>query len=957
VPLRIGLIALPAVLLWSMIAGYLVQRHGAALEAAERDSRNLSQGFEENIQRTVEAIDTTIRALRVAIKHDAGQFDLLRWERESGLSRELTLQLSVADRDGNMVGANTVPGRPVVSIADRPHFRDARDQDGDRLVISRPVLGRVSQRWSVQFVRKLTDAGGRFDGVIVASLDPAFLSRFYKSLDIGDAALLLLGRDGIVKAGASRAGTAQGEDLSGTALMHAAQEADRGSVTTTDDPDRVARIYSWRRLDAYGLIVAVGLSRAAALADYERHLVGGIVLGAALTAAAGLSGIALVRNRRNMIRSQAMLQAAVQNISQGLFVVDAQRCVPVLNGRAAELLGFPPHLTYPGVPFDDLLDWQIQNGEFKGQDASQVRRLVKSGGIGQNNASYRRTRANGTVLEFHTKVLDSGLAVRTITDVTEQERSARVLAEARDAAEAAALSRSKFLAVMSHEIRTPLNGVIGVAGILEEMELGAEQRGYVRLIRESGDHLLGLINDILDFSRLEASRMDLEAVAFNPRHLVHGIGGMLRTQALAKGLVLTVSVADSVPETLSGDPGRLRQVLLNLAGNAIKFTDSGWVTVRLQDDPAGGASGLCRLLFSVADSGIGIAPESIETMFNEFTQADGSISRRFGGSGLGLAISRRLVELMGGTIRVESELGKGSTFRFDVTLPVAAEGAVAAPAQAPVGAPGEAVSERKLRVLLAEDNPTNRLVAIRLLERMGHKADAVGNGAQAVAANTVIAYDLIVMDVMMPEMDGLAATRTIRAGETPGRRIAILGLTAGSRSENQEACLEAGMDAVTTKPVTLARLREAIAEGMAAASASVARQTRGTGGTGSGSAPGEASSRLAPGEASSRLRELVEALGEEAVRDIVATFAEDVRGHLAAMRDAAEAGETERIYRLAHSVAGAAGNIGAEALAARASALEQSVGGLTRARVTEEVTAMRADMDAALAELGLAPAV
>lgn len=922
--MRILLSLLPVVLIWSLIGGYLAQRHDVALAGATQDARNLGKAFEESIRRSVESIDTTIRAVRVTRAYDPLRFDLAQSERESGLARELTLQIALTDRDGLVIDSNLGKGGPPVSIADRVHFKATRDRTDDRLFISQPVVGRVSHKWSVQFVRRLYDQAGAFDGVIVASMDPAFLTRFYSSLEIGDATLLLLGHDGIVKAGASRTWSAPSQDLNGTALFEKARSADRGFFTTDDPLDHVNRIYSWRRVDPYDLIAVVGLSTNGALSDYRRHLYAGLAVGVILTIASLTVSAVLTGNRKAILRSQAVLQATVQNISQGLLVVDQQRNIPVINTRAAELLGLPPELARPGIKFDTILQWQVDNGEFQGQDAEQVRSLVKSGGIGATNSSYRRTRTNGLVLEFHTKVLDTGLAVRTITDITEQERNAKVLADSRDAAERAASARSEFLAVMSHEIRTPLNGVIGIAGLLEEMELGAAQRDYVRLISQSGDHLLMLINDILDYSRLEASRMDLEAIAFDPTDLVDGIVGMLGHQAAAKGLALTVAMSDKMPAAVVGDPGRLRQILINLVGNAIKFTDSGWVKLDLVTQQVEGAR--ARLSFHVADSGIGIAPEAIARMFQEFTQADGSISRRYGGSGLGLAICRRLVELMGGQISVESKPGAGSIFRFNVTLPLGE----APPLHAALP-DGQEANRTALRVLVAEDNPTNRIVALQLLERLGHNARAVENGAQALDAIRQAPCDLVLMDVMMPEMDGLTATRAIRAG---GNLVPIVGLTAQSRPENLAACLEAGMDAVTTKPVTLASLRSAIAEGLARAKKVTTM----------------------PAMLSSRLEELKDTLGEDVVEEIIQAFAEDTGLQLRTIRQAAEAGQNEKVYRMAHGIAGAARNVGASVLAEHASALERDAGSLDTAGMISRIAIMEGDMEAALTALGVMPA-
>jgi signal transduction histidine kinase/CheY-like chemotaxis protein/HPt (histidine-containing phosphotransfer) domain-containing protein len=926
--LRITLATVPIVLLiWTGIGAYLLQKHQTDLESSEQASRNLTHAFEENIRRTIEAIDTTMRAARAARAHAPSQFDLKAWEHDSGVTRDLTLQLSFSDRNGDVVASNLATSSSKrTNIADREHFRIPREQPGDSLFISRPVIGRVSGRWSVQFVRKLFDESGAFDGVIVASLDPAFLSRFYTSLDVGNGALLLLGQDGIVRSVAPESVTALASDLSTTELMAGVARSSHGTVRMTGDMDKVDRTYSWRRVDPYGLIVVVGLSRDDALTGYQRDLRGCIALGLVLTSMTLLVTAILARNRRDALHLRNMLQAAVENISQGLLVVDLERKMPVLNARAAELLELPPHLARPGTGFDTLLEWQVANGEFDGEDAETVRALVRSGGLVQGESVYHRRRHNGTVLEIHTKVLESGLGVRTYTDITEQKRTAQILAEARDAAEAAARTRTEFLAVMSHEIRTPLNGVIGLAGLLEDMELAPAQREYVRLIRQSGDHLLELVNDILDFARLDADRVQLEDVDFDPGALIRDVAGMLRIQACTKGLSLSSVAAENLPTAVTGDLGRLRQILLNLVGNAVKFTDQGWVKLALAQEPA--EDGHVRLLFSVADSGIGIEPEAIERMFQQFIQMDGSISRRFGGSGLGLAICRRLVELMGGSITVDSQPGIGSTFRFAVTLKLAEAHAIAVAETEPEPQTGQV-----LRVLVAEDNRTNRLVALRMLERLGHRADAVGTGVEAIAALAQDHYDLILMDVMMPEMDGLTATRHIRATESPSDRIAIIGLTAGTGEENLASCLDAGMDAATTKPITLDRLRAAIADGCVSSGKCLTVAKR------EGMTP--------------QLRELSQMLGDDAVQEILHAFQEDTQSNLIRMRDAVERGDSKAIYALAHSVAGAARNVGADTLAERASALELAIGSSSSVQLASEVRALQTELDAALDGLGL----
>jgi signal transduction histidine kinase/ActR/RegA family two-component response regulator len=486
--------------------------------------------------------------------------------------------------------------------------------------------------------------------------------------------------------------------------------------------------------------------------------------------------------------------------------------VPVINRRAAELLELPPELLNDNPTFRDILRLQLDRGEFGPPDKVDPAflRFVESGGISTEYGVYERVRANGVALEVRTLQLAQGGAVRTYTDVTDRRANEEALAAARDAAEAAGRARSEFLAVMSHEMRTPLNGIIGVAGLLLEMEMGTTEQQYVRIVLDSGNHLLQLINDILDFSRLDAGRLDLEDTDFEPRLVLGDTIGLLASQARSKGLELALEVADDVPRLVAGDPRRLRQVLLNLIGNGVKFTAAG--SVRVGVTRLGGEADSVRLGFTVADTGIGIALPAQGRLFNEFTQVDSSISRRFGGSGLGLAISRRLIERMGGTISVESTPGQGSIFRFDIRLrAVRAEGEPAPGA----AAAGAAVPRRRgLRILLAEDNPTNRLVATRMLERGGHQVEAVTNGAEAVVAVREGRFDLVVMDVMMPEMDGLTATTTIRRLPGPVSRIPIIGLTANAMVTDEMAAIAAGMDHFATKPISADRLAEAIARVM-----------------------------------------------------------------------------------------------------------------------------------------------
>lgn len=600
-------------------------------------------------------------------------------------------------------------------------------------------------------------------------------------------------------------------------------------------------------------------------------------------------------------QSEQSYRQLFENSSEGVFVIQDGRIV-LANPAAERLLhGRGRHLE--GTSIQDLVapeDWdRVRELHGRGmRTEAAVRKMelrIRSGG-----ASMRWFEHSAVRIEWKGRPALLSFA----TDVTDRKQSEQDLRQAKEAAEVADRAKSDFIAKMSHEIRTPMNAVIGFSNLLAGSSLDPTQKRYVHLIEESAAHLLTIINDILDFSRLAAGRLDVEKHPFNIRELVERAVDLAHGLPGGATLDISATIADDMPEMVLGDAGKLNQVLLNLLGNAVKFTDQGRITLTAGIVERRGDA--MRVRFQMRDTGIGISPATKAGLFKPFSQGNRPQAQSKGGTGLGLAICRQLVELMGGQIDVESESGHGSRFWFELDFDPAP--ATDPPIPVVPDAATQVEAPRRLRVLVAEDTPANQIVVRAMLEKMGHEVQVANDGAEAVEATRAGGFDLILMDVQMPVMDGHEATRMIRAlGESFGN-IPIVGLSAFAQTTDRERAFEAGMSDYLSKPIRTNELAAAL-ERIVPSGTTIAVIDAPT------------------AIDAAALAELCDAVGAEAFRRLVGRFVEDAMAALDEIRRAHASADTGRVQAEAHRLTGLFAQFGATEAAEAALSLEHSGSG------------------------------
>jgi len=775
-----------------------------AIDSAYQVSQNLASTLEVEIRRDLETYALSLQAVADGLKmpeidtlspklRDAILFDNSSHAPQYG-------SILVIDEHGKLKLSSTARLPPGYDLSDRDFFKTHRDNPDLGIRLSAPYYQTLNGDGLLVLSRRINYPDGRFAGIVTGALRLKYVEQLFHGIKIDNGAwITLLMTDGTIIARTPHRDQDVGRTISNLPIVQHFVRARAGQFEAADVANGETRLFVYKQVGDSPLLIIVSVPKAAVLVDWWHKAVIICVLVVCFVVVVGAIGRMLHRelSRRALAEKRARENEERYRLladnSSDLIVLTRDGEAAYVSPAARRLYGYEPEELIgtkieDRVHPDDLPALAVAEEEVrtKGEALVVYRCRNKKGEMLSVEESWRRSSAaDGKSTEF----------VVVARDITQRVRNEEALRAAKEHADTANRAKSSFLAHMSHEIRTPMNGILGMNHLLMATDLDAQQRDYARTIGDSASSLLRIIDDILDESKLEAGKVEIEYADFDLGKTLDDVVSILQPRAAQKDVRLRMAVNPTAYGWFRGDAVRLRQVLLNIAGNAVKFTDRGHVDIDVTVPRALGDQAVVR--FEISDTGIGIDDAAQATLFEKFTQADISISRRFGGTGLGLAIAKQLVELMGGTIGFSSVAGEGSLFCFEIPLERMEAPAEQAP-DAVTTAP--AAAQRPLDVLIAEDNKVNQHVAQLIVSRVGHRVDLADDGRQAVAAARAKEYDVILMDLQMPELDGLAAAKEIRQLPGRGGQVPIIALTSHAMAGMREEVIAAGMDDYVSKP-------------------------------------------------------------------------------------------------------------------------------------------------------------
>ena len=819
---------------------------------------NQALTFSEQISRQLLALDQTLRIMENAWETNPQQFDLEAWKARTPALTGLGQDLILADGHG-IVRQSTVSEAINQDISGVDFFQAFSRNlvPYDHMFVGTATIGQIMRTWHMNVARALHAQDGSFAGVLDAEYRVSAITDVFSQTDLGTGSFItLIGlNDGKLRAAVGPASIDPDASIVDTSMFKAISHAPAGVWVGPSATDAVRRIHAFRRIPDRDLVIVVAMDEVEALAPTTEWQAEADVFASCITAL--MLGLAFVVVRGTMLarRREAaaaedrailasanaqsevaraladakaeQLQATLAGMTDGVAMVDAHMCLVEWNNLFPEIAGVPAEILRVGLPMEDILRAQIQTGQFgyiPDADAEIARRAARLRqvpfGVGE------RQRPDGRTIELRRKRLPDGGFVTLYADITDRKHAEEALQTAQAEAEAANAAKSRFVAIVSHEIRTPLNALLNSIRLLSDSALTPVQQSLLTMARQSGDVLFGLINDILDMSQIEAGKLSIRPSLFNLRLVLESCLEMFEGQAREKGISLRLEIAPDVPELLLTDPGRLRQVLLNLVSNAVKYARRGIVI--LSAEPGDDAAVSVHL--RVKDPGPAIEEGARQRLFRPFSRLDRPGDVATTGSGLGLAICRELMTLMGGDISHETwvdEAGQEGNL-FHVTLPLSAlpyrdePGGTDVPAPEP--AAGHEISERETsglaqplhqqiprsRVLIVEDVTANQLVTATLLRRAGHCVDIASSGDEAIEMVRTQPFDLIFMDIFMPGMSGQETTRILRALPSPGGTVPVIALTAQVSTGDEARFMACGMDGILGKPVSLTEMLDTL---------------------------------------------------------------------------------------------------------------------------------------------------